>query len=375
MPVALIYRNDLLRLSETFIHAQGNALRSFTPQFIGLSPVTNGLPVDSPILLTKKESSAARISKALYQISGFGPSFHSRARQSGAELIHAHFFPDGIAAMALSESLEIPLIVTLHGYDVTRRQDLSKGTLADRLQIKCGRKLWDTASLFICVSEFIRQQAIESGFPPNKLRVHYTGSDLQYFCPSTLIRKPELVLFVGRLVEKKGCRYLIKAMAEVQRKHPRAELVIIGDGPERPGLETLSRELEVNARFLGPQPRNVIRDWLMMARIFCGPSITASDGDSEGLGMVFSEAQATGLPVVSFSHGGIPEVVRHGETGLLAPERDDKLLAEFLLQLIEDDSFWSDCSERGVEWTAQRFDLRIQTRELEGIYREVVSPT
>lgn len=371
MPVALIYRNDILRLSETFIHAQGNALQSFVPQFIGLNAVADGLPVTDPILLTTQQSPAARIQKALYQLSGFAPSFHRRARETGAQLIHAHFFPDGITAMALSEALRIPLIVTLHGYDVTRRQGFSKGTVADRLQVSRRRKLWQTASLFICVSEFIRQQAIASGFPQNKLRVHYTGSDLAYFCPSNLARKPELVLFVGRLVEKKGCRYLIRAMAEVQRKHPGAELAVIGDGPDRQVLENLSRELSVNARFLGPQPRNVIRNWLMIARIFCGPSITASDGDSEGLGMVFSEAQATGLPVVSFSHGGIPEVVRHGETGLLAPERDERKLTEFLLCLLEDDGFWSNCSKRGVEWTAQRFDLRDQTRELEEIYREV----
>jgi colanic acid/amylovoran biosynthesis glycosyltransferase len=202
--------------------------------------------------------------------------------------------------------------------------------------------------------------------------VHYTGIDLGYFVPSDAARKPGLVLFVGRLVEKKGVRYLLDAMAKVEERHGAAQLVIIGDGPERGALEKHAREKKVNCRFLGPQPQSVIREWLLAARVFCAPSVTAANGDSEGLGMVFAEAQATGLPVVSFAHGGIPEVVLHGETGLLAAEKDTEMLAKHLCSLLEDDALWKRYSERGVSWVAERFDLERQTKALEEIYREFV---
>jgi glycosyltransferase involved in cell wall biosynthesis len=372
MSVALIYRNEILRLSETFIYAQGTALKSFRPQFIGLGPVNGGLEVPSPILLAPVESPAARLKRAAYQIAGLAPSFHRKARNTGAKLIHAHFFPDGVTAMALAKALEIPLIVTLHGYDVTRKKTDSKKTLTDRLQKKRTTHLWKNASLFLCVSEFIKQEALAVGFPQEKLRVHYTGIDLGYFVPSDAARKPGLVLFVGRLVEKKGVRYLLDAMAKVEERHGAAQLVIIGDGPERGALEKHAREKKVNCRFLGPQPQSVIREWLLAARVFCAPSVTAANGDSEGLGMVFAEAQATGLPVVSFAHGGIPEVVLHGETGLLAAEKDTEMLAKHLCSLLEDDALWKRYSERGVSWVAERFDLERQTKALEEIYREFV---
>ena len=372
MSVALIYRNDILRLSETFIYAQGTALKGFRPQFIGLGPVHGGLEVNSPILLATQESHSARLKKAVYQIAGLAPAFHREARRTGAKLIHAHFFPDGVSAMALAKALKIPLIVTLHGYDVTRKRLTSQKNLTDWLQEKRTTRLWRNASLFLCVSEFIKREAIAAGFPQKKLRVHYTGIDLRYFVRSDAARKPGLVLFVGRLVEKKGVRYLLDAMATVEERRGAAELLIIGDGPERGALEKHAREQKVNCHFLGAQPQSVIREWLLAARVFCAPSVTAANGDSEGLGMVFAEAQATGLPVVSFAHGGIPEVVLHEETGLLAPERDTDILAQYLHRLLDDDALWKRYSERAVSWVAERFDLERQTKALEEIYRELV---
>jgi colanic acid/amylovoran biosynthesis glycosyltransferase len=108
------------------------------------------------------------------------------------------------------------------------------------------------------------------------------------------------------------------------------------------------------------------------ARVLCNPSVTAADGDSEGFGMVFTEAQAMGTPVVSHLHGGIPEAVCHGETGLLAPERDVAALATHLHRLLTDNVFWQACSRRATRWVRERFDLRKQTRLLEHIYDEVV---
>jgi glycosyltransferase involved in cell wall biosynthesis len=264
------------------------------------------------------------------------------------------------------------LVVTLHGYDVTRFDALAQNTLGDKLYVKRRQQLWAGASLFICVSKFIEQRALEAGFPGDKLLVHYIGVDTDYFAAPLGGSREPVVLFVGRLVEKKGCSHLIQAMAEVQKHLPAAKLVVIGDGPDRADLERGVSRLNINCTFWGSQPLAVIRSWLWKAQLFCVPSLTARNGDSEGLGMVFAEAQAAGVPVVSFEHGGIPEVVRNGETGFLVKEGDSRALAFQIQELLEDRQKCQEASAKGIEWVRTRFDLRSQTKQLEDIYQDVL---
>jgi colanic acid/amylovoran biosynthesis glycosyltransferase len=360
----LIYRNDLLPISETFIRDQANALTHFHPCFVGLTrpPRSLDIPPDS-ILLTPNRSLFSRVRKRLYRMTGIAPGFHRRVGAIGAELIHAHFGPDGKTAAYLSNALGLPLIVTLHGYDVTIRSE-SPNTYAD---------LGKRASLFLCVSNFIRDKAIQAGFPPEKLRVHYIGINPRRFTPGDGQRQRNSVLFVGRLVEKKGCEYLLRAMALVQKEHPGAKATIIGDGPLRPQLEALAGSLKVQCSFLGAQPHDIVREWLERARVFCVPSVTAANGDSEGLAMVFGEAQAMGVPVVTFNHGGMREIVLDGDTGLLAPEFDYEKLAEGILRYLKDDSLWQHSSSSAMNWIRKRFDIAVQTAELEDIYSQVIS--
>ncbi|MFT4111475.1 glycosyltransferase [Silvibacterium sp.] len=318
---------------------------------------------NNAILLTGEPSVATRIRKRLYWWTWVAPLFHRRVADVKADLIHAHFGPDGITAAHIADRLQLPLIVTLHGYDVTISQRSNAGY----------EYLWKRASAFLCVSQFIRERAIRAGFPPEKLRVHSIGIDLKQFRPEGTQAKRNSVLFVSRLVQKKGCEYLLRAMALVQKQRPDVELTIIGDGALRPRLTELAKSLGVRCLFMGSQPGSVIRKELRAARVFCVPSVTADNGDSEGLGMVFAEAQAMGVPVASFEHGGIPEVVRHGEGGLLAPEGNIAQLAENLLLYLNDDDIWSRSRERGMAWVAEQFDIDRQTRELEAIYDEVVN--
>jgi colanic acid/amylovoran biosynthesis glycosyltransferase len=147
---------------------------------------------------------------------------------------------------------------------------------------------------------------------------------------------------------------------------------VIGDGHFRASLEQLDRELGVGATFLGELPQQMIRTWLERARVFCGPSVTVEGGMSEAFGNVFSEAQAMGVPVVSFRHGGIPETMLDGVTGLLAPERDVEQLAAHLTRYLEDHAFWAHSREEGMRWVRQQFDVRSQTAKLEAIYDSVI---
>ena len=214
---------------------------------------------------------------------------------------------------------------------------------------------------------------IHQGFPEQKILVHYIGVDTKLFehFAADIHRKP-MVLFVGRLVEKKGCSFLLKAMERVQASLPDVELVVIGDGKLRDKLESEAASRLKHYRFLGSQPYNTVQEWMGKASVFCVPSITANSGDAEGFGMVFIEAQASGLPVVSFDSGGIPEAVAHNKTGYLAPEGDWNSLANYILRLLANQATWQDFSHAGIDRVKHMFNLEMQTAKLEAIYDEVL---
>jgi colanic acid/amylovoran biosynthesis glycosyltransferase len=364
MPAILIFKETVLPKSETFILAQMQAMRKFSARLIGLEKVPSGLPLPSkPLLLCRARGGAAALRAKIYRKSGIAPLFHARARGEQPALLHAHFASGGLTAIPLAKSLGVPLLVTLHGSDVTVKWASARSI----------RRLGREATLFLCVSHFIRDRAIAAGLPEEKLRVHYIGVDLQQFQAPAADVAGAGVLFVGRLVEKKGCAYLLRAMASVQKTYPDCLLTIIGDGPLRAYLESHARELGVSCRFLGAQPAAIVREHLRTTHIFCAPSITAENGDSEGLGIVFAEAQAMGIPVVSSLHGGIPEVVSDGRTGLLVHERDHPALAAAIASLLGNASLWEQFRHNARAHIEHSFDLAKQTAELETIYRDVIA--
>jgi glycosyltransferase involved in cell wall biosynthesis len=364
MPAILIFKETVLPKSETFILAQMQAMRKFSARLIGLEKVPSGLPLPSkPLLLCRARGGAAALRAKIYRKSGIAPLFHARARGEQPALLHAHFASGGLTAIPLAKSLGVPLLVTLHGSDVTVKWASARSI----------RRLGREATLFLCVSHFIRDRAIAAGLPEEKLRVHYIGVDLQQFQAPAADVAGAGVLFVGRLVEKKGCAYLIRAMASVQQTYPDCLLTIIGDGPLRGYLESHAKELGVSCRFLGAQPATIVREHLRTTRIFCAPSVTAENGDSEGLGIVFAEAGAMGIPVVSSLHGGIPEVVSDGRTGLLVHEKDHPALTAAIASLLGNASLWEQFRHNARAHIEHSFDLAKQTAELETIYQDVIA--
>jgi len=362
MPKLLIFKETLLPPSETFVLAQMNSLRTFTPLLTGLERMACSLPlVDDPLMLSPAAGHAAAMRAKLYRRTGVAPRFHSRARQFGPNLIHAHFASGGQTAIPLARALGVPLVVTLHGADVTIRGASARY-----------KPVIEAAARFICVSDYIRHRALQAGFPAEKLVLHYIGIDRALYAP--VAARPETgVIFVGRLVEKKGCKYLLRAMRIVQRTHPECALTVIGDGAMRNELEELARFLNLNCSFLGTQASSVVRQRMSQSRVVCVPSVTAANGDSEGLPTVLAEAQAMGLPVVSTMHAGIPEMVDSGATGFLLPERDYKGMAEALLTLLADDGLWDRFHRASIDRIARQFDLAKQTEILEEIYRGALS--
>jgi glycosyltransferase involved in cell wall biosynthesis len=369
----VIYRDELLSASETFILRQAEALREFRPVYVGLRSVEGVcVPAERRHLLIAP-GRLDRVRRLACQL--FGPSERQagRLRALSPVLIHAHFGPDATHAMPLARALGVPLVVTHHGYDVTIEDHASSRVPALRLYIKRRARLYEAAALVLCVSQFVRDQAVRRGAPPDKTLVHYVGVDIASFTPDRAVKRSDVVLFTGRLVDSKGCDQLLCAMCLVQRLRPECRLVIIGDGPLRPHLEQMARALPLrHVSFLSTQPSCLVRYWMNRARVFSVPSVTVDSGASEGFGMVFAEAQAMGLPVATFDTGGISEAVVHGETGLLARERDIAGLAQNIIALLSDRSMWQRLSEAGQRRTRQLFDLRRQTATLEDIYRAVL---
>lgn len=368
-PTVLIYRNNLLPPSETFVQNQAEAMQRFTPLYVGSRRVQGlQLPLERTFAVNQG-GLLGMVREVSYKLWGLVPDFVRQLRQLNPVLIHAHFGPDGVMALPLAQHLGIPLAVTFHGYDATMQDEYIKTSFwSHRVYLKRRQLLKHKAQLFVAVSDYIKKNLLEQGFPPDKVVVHHIGVDTNIFQPNPSIMRAPIVLFVGRLLEKKGCEYLIRAMAKVQAVKPDVELVIIGDGPMKLDLEQQAKESLHRYMFLGSQSRQVVQTWMNRAKILVAPSVTAATGESEGMPIVILEAQAMGLPVVSSIHSGIPDVVVHQETGLLASERDWNTLAKYILRLLEDKTLWHQFSQKGQERVRTIFNLRSQTEALENLY-------
>lgn len=369
----IIYRDHILPASETFVIQQANSLINFKPTIVG-SKIVPGLKIpDGERVVLSNHRYLGLPREYLFKKFGYAPRFINKIKALNPLLIHAHFGPGGVSALPIQKQLRIPMIVTYHGFDATIKDSAIKYyNYSHNLYIKRRSELKKTGSLFICVSSFIQNKLITQGFPQNKTKVHYIGVDTEYFTPGENNRGDRLVLFVGRLVEVKGVKYLLDAMHIAQKKIPDLRLVIIGDGPQRRILESYARSVITNFDFLGDQPSDIVRTWMNQATILAGSSVTTENGAAEAFGIVYIEAQSMGLPVVGFSSGGTPEAVLHGETGLLAPEKDVITLAEYIHALAIDKLLRERLSSAGKSFVREYFNLHSQTRKLEAIYSSVI---
>jgi glycosyltransferase involved in cell wall biosynthesis len=349
-PLVAIYRAPLFNPSETFIQAQAASLSKYRPLIVGREDKGN-------------------VIAELRGRTMIGRNLVERLRPLRPALVHAHFGIDGVAALPIARALGVPLVTTLHGHEIGRsRLSMAlSGRLSWQLYALLQPRLAREGALFLAVSDAIRREAIARGFPEERTVTHRIGVDLRLF-PAAGEPQPGLVLHVGRLVEKKGTADLIDAFARVQSE---AELVIIGDGPLRPALERRADGL--NVRFLGWRPTPEVRQWMSRAWLLAVPSVTAADGDREGLPTVAVEAAAAGLPVVGTRHSGIPEAVTDGRSGLLVAEGDVSALGDRLDALLGSADMRRRMSAAARALAEERFDLARQTRILERHYDRLLT--
>lgn len=371
MAKVLLLRAELLPASETFVAAQAAALRRYEVGFAGLKRVPGGLDVPGAVAVVDSSGGwRGKAERRVFGWTGVAWGFRRKLAEWTPDVAHVHFATDACVFLPVLRRLGVPFVVTLHGYDVGLNDAAHAQSGMGRVFLRRRDVMWREAAGFICVSEHLRRVAVERGFPGGKLQVHHTGIG---------VREPErrerpggpVVLFVGRLVEKKGCRVLLEAWKLVAWEIPEARLVVVGDGPLRGELEGWARANLRRCEFAGARTQEEVRDWMGRAAVLAAPSLRARDGDTEGLPTVLLEAMERGLPVVACDGTGAEEAVVAGETGFLVAQGDVDGLAEALTGLLRDGALarrMGACGRRRVE---EWFDITRQTERLERIYDEV----
>ena len=286
------------------------------------------------------------------------------------DIVHCQFGPNGNLGLHLREAgaFSGKLVAQFRGYDISSYVHLRGRAVYDRLFRK--------ADLILCVSESIRAKLLELGCQEQKIRVHHSGVDTRQFALAK--RQPARdgkvkLLTIARLVEKKGVRYGIQAVADAAKTHPGIEYRIVGDGLLRGELQQLIEELGAGSRIqlLGWKRQDEVVRLFEESDILLAPSVTGGNGDEEGIPNVLMEALARRLPVLSTYHGGIPELIQDGKSGFLVPERDVTALAEKLRVLIDNQDLWPAMGEAGRNFVEEHFDIDKLNDRLLKIYKSL----
>lgn len=293
----------------------------------------------------------------------------SFVRSGPYDVLHCHFGQLGVVGERLIRfgALDAALVTSFRGADISSLYPANPSRFRD---------LFRRGDLHLPVSLEFQRRLIAAGVPPERVVVHHDGIDLDRFPYRE--RRPAngaaRLLFVGRLAEKKGVTHALDALAILIESGRKANLSIIGDGPLASSLhdQAVTLGLASHVRFLGPRSLDEVATAMATAHVLVAPSVTASNGDQEGIPTVIKEAMATGMPVVSTAHSGIPELVDHGTTGFLAPERDATALADHLATLLDHPERWPEIGRKGRERIEREFDTERLNDDLVGRYYEAI---
>lgn len=295
--------------------------------------------------------------------------FQRLTQRLSPDVIHAHFGAEGVLIAPVARRCRIPLVVTFYGSDLSRlpRHASWRARYAG---------LWREATAVTVLCTAMGQDAVRLGCPPARLHVVHLGRDLETLPTRDPVHPVRHFISVGRLVEKKGHLDAVRAFERLATAHPDLRLTIIGEGPLRPDLQRLVRELRLEDRVAlpGAHPSRQTIEEMRTADAFLLCSKTAADGDKEGTPTVLIEAQFIGLPCVTTRHAGIPEMIPPDNHRLLATEGNVEELAERMSYLIGGTSTTLEpIVTRGRRFAIQHFDRRVQASALRSVYESVTA--
>ncbi len=288
-----------------------------------------------------------------------------------AHLLHIYFGHIAVHLLPLLESWKRPTVVSFHGADVM--VDLEKPAYRAATVAMLQR-----VRLVLVRSASLRDALIQLGCPDAKIRIQRTGIPLDElpFCSRSCPPKGGAwqILQACRLIEKKGLATSLRAFSIFAQQHPNARFTIAGDGPLLDELKEQACALGIADRvsFAGFVSQDSLRELFYRSHIFLHPSETAADGNQEGVPNSMLEVMATGAPAFATTHGGIPEVIENGVSGVLVAERDADDLARQLLSYAAQPDKLATIATRGAAAVAAKFEQGAQIRQLEDCYFEAM---
>ena len=290
-----------------------------------------------------------------------------------ADVVLAEFGFHAVRVMDACAWSDVPLVVHFRGSDASAHRRLT--LLRERY-----RRLMRLSSALLAKSQVMKDVLVGLGADPEVVTITPSGADETVFHADDPARQPAHVLFVGRLIEKKGPLDALEAFAQARQlaQEPlRAEmrLRVVGDGPLQLAMQRRMNELGLQGcvDVLGVQPPEAVAEWMRQSRCLLLPSRIASDGDAEGCPVVVLEAQLSGLPVVSTRHAGIPEVVLDGTTGLLVEEGDVAGLAQALVLMCRDPQRAKQLGSAGRARVMRHFTVDHHVKTVADVLSRVVS--
>jgi len=294
-------------------------------------------------------------------------------------ILHSHFGNNGWKALRAAERFDLSHFVSFYGQDISR---LPKQNPA---WIRRYRELFKSSQTrFLCEGSFMAQSLVDLGCERDRIHVHHLGVEVDKipFHPRQWQSgEPLRVLMAASFREKKGLPYALEALGRL-RSHVPLAITIIGDAGKASAaqqekqkiLDTIEQQqLGDVTRLLGYQPQTVLWEEAYKHHLFLSPSVTAGDGDAEGGAPVaLIDMAASGMPVVSSFHCDIPEVIRHGETGWLAPERDVDAIVDAIEQWLNQPQQWATMLQAGRSHIEQHYDARTQGAMLAQHYHDAL---
>jgi len=285
------------------------------------------------------------------------------------DVVHCHFGVNGLIGSYLKEcGFCKALVATFHGSDIN--------TYPKKHGIDVYNTLYNTADLITANTAFTKSKIVANGCKESLIRILPVGLIVDEYAEIDRSQEKEhTILTVGRLEEKKGHRYALEAVAIILRRIPDIQYFIAGDGSLTGELKEYAEKLGISScvHFLGLATSEHLKELYSKCAVFTLPSITASNGDMEGQGLVLQEAQICGMPVVSTLHNGIPDGVLEGITGFLVPEKNPSALAEKLTFLLENKIFRTKMGKSGKKFVSENYNISLLTDRISSFYREILS--
>ena len=288
-----------------------------------------------------------------------------------ARVLHVFF---GHIAPQFRELMRVwphPVVVSFHGADAGVNMDKPG-------HLKAMREVFALAARVLVRTESLGRDLEALGCPAEKITLWRTGIPLEDWAFEPRQEPPEgkwRLVQVCRFVEKKGLDLTLEAFATVRARYPNARLTLAGDGPKMGEIQGLVERMGLKevVNFPGFLPQGRVHKLLYRCHLFLHPSRTAGDGNREGIPNAALEAMASGMPVIATTHGGFPEAIESGVSGILVPENRSDLLGEAALTVLQDPELRGRLVAGGRQVVEQRYNREAQVRLLENCYRQVMA--